>query len=154
MVLGIEVQQNREYCFSQSEGPLGALKKNTIVFSCVFAEERIKSCHTTIKPISGVLQWCLSFCRFLPSPHMIMELKSDHRVLSHQSNQSPSPSIAQFGHEASSMKESWLFQSSSIKGNTDYMLLWSFNEIYIYIFFWTFFSCCLWLGGGGVPKVH
>ncbi len=49
-------------------------------------------CHKA--QIGGVLQWCLSFCRFLPSPHMIMELNySDHQVLGHSSNQSPSPSI-------------------------------------------------------------
>ncbi len=55
--------------------------------------------------IGGVLQWCLSFCRFLRSSHMIMELNSsDHQVLGHHSNQSPSPSNDQFGQEASSKK--------------------------------------------------
>ncbi len=49
---------------------------------------------------------------------MIMELNySDHQLLGHHTIQSPSPSIAQFGQEASSRK------SSSIKGNRDYMLL-------------------------------
>ncbi len=44
------------------------------VFSCVFTEERIASGHTSIKPrLVELLQWCLSFCRFLLSPHMIME---------------------------------------------------------------------------------
>ncbi len=50
--------------------------------------------HQHKAQIGGVLQWCLSFCRFLPSPHMIMEFNySDHQVLGHHSNQSPSPSI-------------------------------------------------------------
>ncbi len=30
--------------------------------------------HQHKAQIGGVLQWCLSFCRFLLSPHMIMEL--------------------------------------------------------------------------------
>ncbi len=30
--------------------------------------------HRHKAQIDGVLQWCLSFCRFLLSPHMIMEL--------------------------------------------------------------------------------
>jgi len=44
--------------------------------------------------IGGVLLWCLSFCKFLPSPYMIME----------PSNQGPSPLIVQFGKEASYRK--------------------------------------------------
>ncbi len=48
--------------------------------------------------LMGVSQWCLSFCKFLPSPYKIMELKqSDHQCLDHLSNQDPSLSIAQFG---------------------------------------------------------
>ncbi len=92
-MLGIEIHQTRESRFSQSEG----------VFSCVFTQERIASGHHKAQ-IGGVLQWCLSFCWFLLSPHMIMEFKSDHQVVGHHSNQSPSPSIAQFGLEASSRK--------------------------------------------------
>ncbi len=50
MMLGIEVKQTRESCFSQSEGPLDAFLHIPSVFSCVFTEERIESCHTAIKP--------------------------------------------------------------------------------------------------------
>ncbi len=60
-------------------------------------------CHQA--QIGGVSQWCLSFCKFLPSPYKIMELnQSDHQCLDHLSNQDPSPSIAQFGQEARSRK--------------------------------------------------
>ncbi len=60
-------------------------------------------CHQA--QIGGVSQWCLSFCKFLPSPYKIMELnQSDHQCLDHLSNQNPSPSIAQFGQEARSRK--------------------------------------------------
>ncbi len=42
---------------------------------------------------------------------MIMELNwSDHQVLGHHTNQSPSPSIAQFGQEASSKKNPGCFK--------------------------------------------
>ncbi len=67
--------------------------------------------HRHKAQIGGVLQWCLSFCRFLLSPHMIMELnQSDHQVLHHHSNQSPSPSITQFGQETSSRKSPGCFK--------------------------------------------
>ncbi len=112
VMLRIEVHQTRESCFSQSEGPLGAFLQIPSVFSCVFTEERIEFGHTAIKAqIGGVLLWCLSFCRFLLSPHMIMELTlSDNQVLGHHTNQSPSPSIAQFGQEASSRKNPGCFK--------------------------------------------
>ncbi len=55
--------------------------------------------------IGGVSQWCLSFCKFLPSPDKITQLnQSDHQCLDHLSYQDPSPSIAQFGHGARSRK--------------------------------------------------
>ncbi len=42
---------------------------------------------------------------------MIMELDySDYQVVDHHSNQSPSPSIAQFGQEASSRKSPGCFK--------------------------------------------
>ncbi len=42
---------------------------------------------------------------------MIMELKlSDHQLLGHHTKQSPSPSIAQFGQEASSRKSPGCFK--------------------------------------------
>ncbi len=56
MMVRIEVHQTREYCFSESEGPLGAFLY----------------CHKA--QIGGVLRWCLSFCKFFPSAYMIMEL--------------------------------------------------------------------------------
>ncbi len=57
MMLGIEVHQTREYCFSQSEGPLGAFFANS---KCVFTEERIESGHTGIKPRS--VECCSDVC--------------------------------------------------------------------------------------------
>ncbi len=50
--LGIEVHQNRESCFSQSESSLGAFLLIPGVFSCVYTEERIEFGHTAIKPRS------------------------------------------------------------------------------------------------------
>ncbi len=49
-MLGIEVHQTRESCFSEAEGLLGAFLQIPSVFSCVFTEERIEFGHTTIKP--------------------------------------------------------------------------------------------------------
>ncbi len=67
------------------------------VLMCLHWREDWALPHCHKAQIGGVLQWCLSFCRFLLSPHMIMELKqSDHQVLRHHTNQSPSPSVAQF----------------------------------------------------------
>ncbi len=97
------------------------------VFFCLHWGEDWVRPHHHKAWVVGVLQRCLSFCRFFLSPHMIMELKSDHQVLGHHSNQSPSPSIAQFGQEASSKKNPGCFKLIP-KGNKDYMLLWSFNE--------------------------
>ncbi len=52
MMLGIEVLQTRESCFSQSEGPLGGIffffLQIPSVFSCIFTEERIEFGHTVI----------------------------------------------------------------------------------------------------------
>ncbi len=42
MMLRIEVNQTRESCFSESEGPLDAVLQIPSVFSCVFTEERIE----------------------------------------------------------------------------------------------------------------
>ncbi len=92
MMLGIEVHQTRESCFSKSEGPLGAFLQIPSVFSCVFTEERIEFGHTAIKPRS--VECCSDLC---PS-------------VSHHTNQSPSPSIAQFGQEASSRKNPGCFK--------------------------------------------
>ncbi len=79
------------------EGSLGAFFANT---KCVFMHLHwgedwvLPHCHKA--QIGGVLQWWLSFCRFLLSPRVIMEVEDD-QVLGHQSNQGPSPSVAQFG---------------------------------------------------------
>ncbi len=81
------------------------------VFMCLhWGEDWVwPHCHKT--QIDGVLQWCLSLCRFLQSPRMIIELKkSDHQVLRHHSNQNPSPSIAQFGQEVCSRKNPGCFK--------------------------------------------
>ncbi len=61
MMLRIEVHQTSEYYLSQSEGPLGAFILQILsVFSCVYTEERIESCHTAIKPRS--MECCSGVC--------------------------------------------------------------------------------------------
>ncbi len=60
MMLGIEVHQTRESHFSKSDGPLGAFLQILSVFSCVYTEERIESCHTAIKPRS--MECCSGVC--------------------------------------------------------------------------------------------
>ncbi len=81
------------------------------VFMCLHWREDWVLPHCHKAQIAGVLQWCLSFCRFLLSTHTIMELNcSGHQVIHHHSNQSPSPSIAQFGQEASSKKNPGCFK--------------------------------------------
>ncbi len=52
MMLGIDVHQ--------SEGPLDAFLQILSVFSCVYTEERIDSCHTAIKPRS--MECCSDVC--------------------------------------------------------------------------------------------
>ncbi len=75
------------------------------VFMCLHGGKDCIWPHQHKAQIGGVLQWCLSFCRLLLFLHMIIEFnKSDHQVLGHHSNQSPSPSIVQFCLEASSRK--------------------------------------------------
>ncbi len=44
------------------------------VFMCLTWREDWVLPHRHKAQIGGVLQWCLSFCRFLPSAYMIMEL--------------------------------------------------------------------------------
>ncbi len=52
------------------------------VFFCLYWGEDWVWQHRHKAQIDVVLQWCLSFCRFLLSPHMIMELNySDIRIL-------------------------------------------------------------------------
>ncbi len=71
-------------------------------------------CHQA--QIGGVSQWCLSFCKFLPSLYKIMELnQSDHQCLDHLSNQDPSPSIAQFVQEARSRKSTDCFKLNPLR---------------------------------------
>ncbi len=60
MMLGIEVHQTRESCFSESEGPLCAFLLIPSVFSCAFTEERIETGHVAIKPRS--LECCGDVC--------------------------------------------------------------------------------------------
>ncbi len=78
MMLRIKVQQTREYCFSQSElgGSFRCCFANCkkYVFTCLhWGEDWVWPDHHK-DWIGGVLRWCLSFCRFLLSPHTIMEL--------------------------------------------------------------------------------
>ncbi len=65
MMFGIEVHQTRESRFSESEGPLGAFFANSrCVFMCLHWGEDCIWPHQHKAQIGGVLQWCLSFCRF------------------------------------------------------------------------------------------
>ncbi len=84
--------------FSQCEGPLGAFLLILNVFSRVFTEERIESCHTNIKPRS--VECCSGVCPIQSWTTTRVTI----RFLVTRSNKSPSPSIAQFGQEASSKK--------------------------------------------------
>ncbi len=68
MMLGIEVHQTRESCFSESEGPLGAFLLILSVFSCVSTEERIEFGHTAIKPIS--MECCSDVCPSVDFSHL------------------------------------------------------------------------------------
>ncbi len=72
MMLRIEVHQTKESCFSQSGGPLGVFLQIPSVFSCLHWGEDWVWPNWHKAEIGGVLQWCLSFCRLLLSPHMIM----------------------------------------------------------------------------------
>ncbi len=78
MMLGIEVHQTREYYFSQSEGPLGAFLQILSVFSCVFTEERIESCHTAIKPRS--VECCSDVCPSVDFSYLHICSWSSNRV--------------------------------------------------------------------------
>ncbi len=110
MMLSIEVQQR--ILFLRVWGSWGAFFVNSkCVFFCFHWGEDWVWPHRHKAQIGGVLQWCFSFYRNLLSPHMIMELNySDHHVLGHHSNQSPSPSVAQFGQEANSKKNPGCFK--------------------------------------------
>ncbi len=93
------------------------------MFSCVFTEERIEFGHNQHKSqIGGVLQWCLSFCRFLLSPDMRFLVTSLDKALLHQ--------VLSL---ASSKKKPGRFKTSSIKGNRDHMLLWPFNAAEMFL---------------------
>ncbi len=72
MMLRIDVHHTRESCFSESEGPLGAFSK--CVFMCLNWRENWVWPHCHKVQIGGVLQWCLSFCRFPPSAYINIEL--------------------------------------------------------------------------------
>ncbi len=74
----IEVHQTRSYYFSQSEGPLGAYLQILSVFSCVYTEERIESCHTTIKPRS--MECCSGVCPSVDFSHLYIRSWSSTRV--------------------------------------------------------------------------
>ncbi len=96
--------------------------------------------HRHKAQIGGVLLWCLSFCRFLLSPHMIMELTlSDNQVLGHHTNQSPSPSIAQFGQEASSRKNPGCFKLLLLRVTETTCIC---DPSMQHIFFWTLLQMC------------
>ncbi len=60
MMLRIVVLQTRYSCYSESEGPLGAVLQIPRVFSCVFTEDRIEFGHIAIKP--RLMECCSDFC--------------------------------------------------------------------------------------------
>ncbi len=67
------VHHTRESCFSESEGPSGACLQIPSLFSmCLHWGEDWVWPHRHKAQIGGVMQWCLSFCRFLTSAYMIM----------------------------------------------------------------------------------
>ncbi len=69
MMLGIEVHQTRESCFSESEGPLGAFFLQIPgVFSCIYTEDRIEFVHTAIKPRS--MECCSGVCPSVGFSHL------------------------------------------------------------------------------------
>ncbi len=78
MMLGIEVHQTRESCFSESEGPLAAFLQIPSVFSCIFAEERIEFGHTAIKPRS--VECCCDVCPSVGFFHLHIQSWSSTRV--------------------------------------------------------------------------
>ncbi len=77
-MLRIEVHQTRWSCFSESEGPLGAVLQITSVFSCFFTEERIEFGHTDIKPRS--LECCSDVCPSVGFSHLHICSWSSTRV--------------------------------------------------------------------------
>ncbi len=78
MMLGIEVHQTRESCFSESEGPLGAFLQIPSVFSCVFTEERIEF-GTAIKPRS--VECCSDVCPSVSFSNLHIWSWSSSRVI-------------------------------------------------------------------------
>ncbi len=68
MMLRIEVHQTREYCFSKSEGHLGAFLQILSVLSCVFTEERIEFGHAAKKTRSVVC--CSDVCPSVSFSHL------------------------------------------------------------------------------------
>ncbi len=90
MMLRIEVHQTRESCFSQSEGPLGAVLKfpNWWSPAVMFVLLQISPIYSYDH--GAQLEW--PFCSWS------------------QSRQGPSASVAQFGQEASSRKSPGCFK--------------------------------------------
>ncbi len=78
MMLRIEVHQTRESCFSQSEGPYCVILQILNVFSCVYTEDRIESCHTAIKPRS--MECCSDVCPFVDFSYLHIWSWSSTRV--------------------------------------------------------------------------
>ncbi len=120
-MLRIKFHQTRESRFSESEVPLGAILLILGVFSCVFTWP-----HHHNAQIGGVLQWCLSFCRFIlhiwswSSTRVIIRflVTTLTKALLHQ--------LLSLARRTALVRV--LFQTSSIKGNRDYMLRLPFNE--------------------------
>ncbi len=105
------------------------------MFSCVYTEERIESCHTAIKPRS--MECCSDVCPFVDFSYLHIwswSSTSDHQVLGHHTNHSPSPSVAQFVLEASSRKSTSCFKLLPLRvTETTFFCEPSMKHI----FFWT-----------------
>ncbi len=71
----LEVHQTRESCSLTVWGSFRCFLANSkCVFMCLHWGEDWVWPHRHKAQIGGVLQWCLTFCRFLPSAYMITEL--------------------------------------------------------------------------------
>ncbi len=118
----------------------GAFLQIPCVFSCLHWWEDWVWPHRHKAQIGGVLQWYLSSCKFLQSAYMSMELNwSDHQILGHQYNQAPSPSIAQFGQEASSRKSPGCFKLLLLRITETTCIC---DPLMKQIFFWTLPQMC------------
>ncbi len=99
------------------------------MFSCVFTEERIESGHTGIKPRS--VECCSDVCPSVDFSYLHIWSWSSTRMTIRFLVTSLDKALL---HQLLSLARRpalgrvLMVQTSSIKGNRDYMLLWPFNE--------------------------